>query len=164
MPIFAPEQLYSSQGHKRTRALFYETALPTDKPIITLGTHEKEGYFHLRSAFLEMCVEDPTEVNFAEAVFGDYAFWENITKAKWIEPYLNEWRRICDVKRKEMAFKALVSEVKTQGKMKVSAARYLIEEPWKDKRNTKNKQDVNESTDQAKKAWQSDIKRLEDFM
>jgi hypothetical protein len=127
--------LYSSQGHKRTRALFWETALPDDHPVMTLN--RKEGYIAIRPLFIELVVDDPSEAIFAETVFGDVAFWENITKAKWMAPYLREWRMICDVKRKSYAFQAVVKEVKEGGRSSFTAAKYLIEEPWNKDKKTK---------------------------
>ena len=164
MSIFSPEQLYSPQGHRLTRALFAETAIKGDNPIMSLSPHDKEGFLNIRKLFIEMVADDPSEYDFAEHVFGDYAFWYNITQSKWMEPYLQEWRMVADVKRKSKSFKSLIREVENEGRSAFSAAKLLIEEPWKDKRNPKTKQAVQESTKRAVNEHKSDIARLSDYL
>ena len=164
MALFDKDQLYSAQGHKLTRSLFVETAVAGDTPIMTLSVHEKEGYTNLRTIFIELVSDDPSEYTFAEAVFGDYAHWNNITKASWMKPYLDEWRMCADVKRKAMGFDAAVREIKGKGRSAFAAAKFLIEEPWKDKRNPKTKEAVKKSTKTAASEVDKDVARLKDFI
>lgn len=162
MALFTHEQLHSSQGHKLTRALFWETRIGDDTPIMSLN--RKEGYVCIRPIFIELTKNDPTELVFAEHVFGDYAFWKNVTKAKWMDSYLEEWRMVADVQRKSDAFRAVISEVRTQGRSAFSAAKFLIDEPWKDKRNPKNKAAVKKSTETAHRGLEADVKRMQDYI
>lgn len=163
MPIFSYEQLHSSLNHRLTKALFVETCSPEHQPLMTLGRREKKGLFCLRDIFIPMVAEDPSEYKFAEYVFGDYAFWDNLTKSTWMKPYLEEWRMVAATKRKSMAFEALAEEVKG-GKNSYGAARFLIEEPWKDKRTKKEQEASRKSTEEAHKTvFREDAERLKEF-
>jgi len=134
-----------------------------DPPLMRLGRDNGE-LPSLRELFILLVTDDPTEVEFAEHVFGDYAFWDNITSCKWMESYLKEWRLITDARRKTKAFKAILSEIEGDGRSAFTAAKFIIEEPWKDKRNPKVKDEVNQSTARAAKDIDSDIVRMKEFM
>ena len=154
------DSLVSSLNHKKTRALFEETCLSTDTPVLSLRSNSKNGLPSLRDLFLDFVVDDPSEATLAEFVFGDVEHWHILCECNWFKPHLEEWRRICDTKRKARAFKAIISEVEEGGRSAFSAAKYLIEEPWKDKRDSKTKKQVKETTDEARHAVSEDLKRL----
>lgn len=164
MSLIKEEQLYTPGGVRLSRALFKEMNDGSSDPFFTLG-RSKDGLPSLRSIFIPMVVEDPTELEFAEYVFGDYSFWVHLTKCRWMEPHLEEWRMIADTKRKVNAFKSIAKEAQgNHDRSALSAARYLIEEPWKDKRSPKTKKAVKGSADKASAAVQNDVVRLKDFM
>ncbi|MCA9368199.1 hypothetical protein KC887_08155, partial [Candidatus Kaiserbacteria bacterium] len=54
-----------------------------------------------------------------------------------------------DVKRKSKAFQAIIKEVTNDGKNSYAAAKYLIEEPWKQKRTKAAKEESRATTEEA---------------
>ena len=162
MSLIDPKYLLTTSGQRRTRSLFRETCMGSDTPVAALGRNPGD-LIPVRQLFLSMVPEDPTEFMFAETVFGDYAHWKLIADAPWMKDYIEEWRMICDVKRKSDAFQSVLKEAK-EGRSAFSAAKYLIEEPWKDKRNTKTKEKVKESTKKAFDSVKDDVARLKDYM
>jgi len=161
--LFTFEQLHSSQNHRLTKALFLETCRPVDTPIMTLSRNPKRDLVVLRDIFIELTQDDPSEVEFAEYVFGDYGHWRLISDATWMEPYISEWRMIADVKRKSKAFKSIVREVDEGGRNSYTAAKYLIEEPWKPK-DKDTKAQVKESKERARNEYASDFQRIKEMM
>lgn len=143
------EILYNDMNVLRTASLFKETCRLNDNPIISLKSTRRDDMISLRDLYIQFCVDDPSETEFAEHVFGDVGVWEQIKKANWITPYLEEYRLVTDTKRKAKAFRYLAQEVKEQGKNAYGAAKYLIEEPWKDKRNTETRKKSRKTTQAA---------------
>lgn len=162
MSLIKQEDLFTSSGQRRTRALFKETCASHETPVAALGKRT-DDLIPLRDIYFDLCVDDPTENDFAEFVFGDYSHWALIKDTPWIKPYLDEWRMNADIKRKSIAFKAILKEAQG-GRSPLAAARYLIEEGWKDKRNTKVRKQNRESTERASETIKSDIARLKDYM
>ena len=162
MPLIKHEDMYTSSGQRRTRALFRETAMSSDSPVAALGKQPGD-LIPVRDLFIELVSPDPTEYEFSDLLLGDYAHWKLIADATWMKDYIDEWRMICDVKRKSEAFRSVLKEAK-DGRSAFSASKYLIEEPWKDKRNPQTKAQVKESTQRAKDTIASDVARLRDFM
>jgi len=166
MAMFSDDVFYSSTGVRRTRALFKEVASTDDSPVFTLGKSDGTGeYISIRNLYIKFCVDDPSETNFSETIFGDVGLWLNISKCTWMAPHLEEWRMVCDTKRKAMAFEAVINEVKTSGKSAFSAAKFLIDEPWKVKRapvrqRNKVKDEINKSTDAASEQVASHLSDL----
>jgi hypothetical protein len=143
------DQIYTTNNGLKVLCLIKELCKPTDTPIFTLRD-EKEGYESLRTLFVSLTVEDPSEATFASVVFDDVGYWLKARENKILKPYVEEWREEADVKRKALAFNAIVHEVKTGGKSAFSAAKFLIEEPYKDKRTPKTKAQVQKTTEKAK--------------
>ena len=161
MPLIPEEKLFNEMGTQRTRALFKETCVDGDVPFFTLSHREREGLVNLRKLFIELVEDDPTEVTFAEHVFGDYKYWQKLLAFSGVANHVEDCRTITDVKRKQKAFASIIQEAKS-GKSAFSAAKYLIEEPWVDKRNTVNKKRVKETATLASKEMKEDINRLRD--
>jgi len=164
MALFTRDQLYGKRNTKYTKHLFHE--FNPEGGLLNLSNEPKNDSIPLRSIFIPMVAKDPTEVEFAEYVFGDYEFWEYLQRrsVSWIGPYLDDWRMKADVKRKSMAFNVIMQELQ-EGKSSYQAAKYLIEEPWKvkdseDKRATRKK--VRETAEQAfeESGVSEDLKRL----
>jgi len=112
-------------------------------------------------------VDDPSEVTFAEEVFGDLFFWQSLTEASFFKKHIEEWRLLASTVRKKEAFKAIINEVKTNGKSSFTAAKYLIEEPWKTGNAMERKRNKKLIADSAEAAFsdstiQSDLKRLKE--
>ncbi len=162
MSILSYEDMYNSKNNMRLREIFCEY---DPKGILTLDRNGKEGKISLYKLFVAHTVDDPTEYTFAEQVFGDWLFWEALSESSFLKPRLEDWRRVTDVMRKKQAFAAVVQEAK-EGKNQFSAAKYLIEEPWKggptaaSKRKAKKK--AQETAEEAflDQALSQDIQRL----
>lgn len=137
----------------------------TDSPIFTIRD-EKEGYESIQTLFINLTVEDPTETVFAETVFGNVPYWLKARENRTLKPYIEEWRAVADVKRKAMAYEAIIGEVKTRGRNSFSAAKYLIDEPNKDKRNPKTKQEVETTKAAARKLseYSEDYHNIKDLL
>ena len=127
MPLFSSEDLYTHNNIPRLRSMFCQ--MNPDGPMTTnrFGT---PGKINLYELFISLTVDDPTEVAFAEQVFGDVLYWKSLSEDTWFAPRLAEWRFVVAEKRKQSAFKTIVEEAKGGGKSSFTAAKYLIEEPW----------------------------------
>lgn len=160
-PMFPKEMTHSAMGKKKTQSLFVETARQGDEPFLSLRPQKNNGAVSLRDLFIQYVVEDPSESVFAETVFGDYDFWLNLLECKWMEEHVLKWRKVTDAKRKALAFKAILEEVQTNGKSAFSAAKYLVEEPWKG-RTKETKAKVKESAEEGFSFVSEDFKRLKE--
>lgn len=160
--LLSKDQLWNSNGVPKTRSLFSETCIQGDVPLMTLNGGRADLPC-LRDFYVPLVAADPSEYTFAEAVFGDVRFWLALKKVKWIQSYLDEWNQMADIKRKSDAFVAMIDEIKSNGRSRFTAAKYLIEEPWKDKRNPEVKAKSKESTEKAAEFWEEDIERLKEL-
>ncbi len=160
--LFKREDLFGGGGHMKTQALFKEVCRPTDTPILSLRPAKPGGLPSLRDLYLEYATDDPSEVVFAETVFGDLSFWLNITKRTWMKEYLKDWRNLAETRRKSKAFVYITSEVKNQGRSAFSAAKYLIDEPWKDKRTAATKREADKTSLDAYEGISDDLIRLKE--
>lgn len=133
MPLMTRDQMYNVSNQAILRPFIWEFfgQFEKDKPIFSLYKEDGyEGTHSLRKLYMQYCVEDPTEVTFAEQVFGDVHYWLIIREQKFIEDALKQYRREADVRRKALAFKSIVKEVKSNGRSAFTAAKFLIDEPW----------------------------------
>lgn len=163
MPLLKPEDFLTSSNVCRTMSLFYETCFPRDNPIFTLSSNPPPGaagLIQFRPLYMSYCVEDPTEVNLAEEVFGAWEYWEKITNSTRVQSHVEELRKLATIKRKEIAFKAIIEEAKS-GKSRFTAAKYLIEEPWKGNSRAAKKEKL-ETSIQASTQLSEDIERLKE--
>lgn len=169
MPMFTREDLYSSNNIPKTRELFCQ-APPFNGPL-TLQKENHDGKISLYKLYMNFCVEDPSEVTFAEEVFGDYYWWTRAQDVYVLRPHIEEWRAIASEKRKAIAFKTIIEEVKNakkEGKSALAAAKYLIEEPWKHGSSVAEKKKIRKQiADTAEAAFHSkeisnDISRLKE--
>jgi hypothetical protein len=135
--------------------------------LLTYDKNGKDGKVCLYKLYIAHSVDDPSEVTFADEVFGDLYFWQCLTEANWFQRHIQEWRLIAATIRKREAFKSIINEVRTNGKSSFTAAKYLIEEPWKTGNALQRKQNKKLISDSAEAAFsdstiQSDLKRLKD--
>lgn len=158
--MFTKDQLWSSTGNPRTRSLFSETKKPGDEPIMTLNGGNK-SLPCLRELYVPLVAEDPSEATFAETVFGDIRYWTKLREADFMESYLKEWNMIADIKRKQKAFEAIMDEVKSKGRSAFSAAKFLLDEPWKPN-DKETKEAKRKSTEEAYNPFKEDVERLKD--
>ena len=128
MAIFQPKDLYNKQNNPLLREIFCEH---NSDALLTVNKNGEEGKICLFKLYMAHTVDDPSEVTFAEEVFGDLYFWQTLTESVWFKRHIDEWRFLAATKRKQAAFKSIIKEVKEGGRSSFSAAKYLIEEPWK---------------------------------
>jgi hypothetical protein len=164
MSIFTAKDLYNRQNNMLLRDIFMEH---NPEAMLTLDKNGREGKICLFKIYMAHCVDDPSEVTFAEEVFGDLYFWQCLCESVWFQKHITEWRFLAATVRKQQAFKAIINEVKTNGRSSFSAAKYLIEEPWKLGSAAERKKIKKQISDSAEAALgdstiQSDIKRLRD--
>jgi len=165
MSMFTRDDLLNDQGRYKTRGLFKEVCRPEDEPIFTWSkSSDKEGLINLRDLYLLYSVDDPSEATFAEVVCEDLGWWEEVKTSKWMKDQLNEWRKVATVKRKAKAFKAIIKEIEEGGRSSFTAAKYLIEEPWIDKRTKGAREASQETTEKAHESVSGDLVRLQDYL
>lgn len=163
MPMFTYNDLYNDSGAARTRTLFCEY---NPDGILTLNRFGKEGRVSLYQLYIIHATEDPSEVQFAEEVFGDILYWKRLQGESFFKSHIAEWRDVAAEKRKQLAFKAVVNEVKTEGRSSFTAAKYLIEEPWRSGSTASEKKAIRKNIEQTAEAayqnqsLQDDITRL----
>ena len=152
--------LWSTNNQPRTNAIFLETCKQDEVPALTLEK-EDTNLPCLKPLYLSLTVRDPTEVIFAETVFNDITYWLRLREAKFFQKYIEEWREVTDIKRKQLAFESIIKEVEEGGRSSFTAAKFLIDEPWKPKtkeaRTSKNK-----TTEEAFSVFNDDLTRLKE--
>lgn len=132
MSLFKKSQLYTSGGVFYTKRVFADFGDNPDNLLYLESNHNKKPLPVLRSLYVSMTIDDPTEVAFVEAVFdGDFSWWFRLSKTAWFQKFLVDWKLEADIKRKSKAFEAIINEAKGGGRNALQAARYLIDEPWK---------------------------------
>lgn len=146
----------------RTTSLFFETCRPGDNPVMGLQ-YSKNHLPSLRELYVLYVVDDPSEATFAEEVFGDVFYWTKLREAPFLQDYLKQWDVVVQVKRKQKAFKAVVSEVEDGGRSALTAAKYLIEEGWRqDKTKKAVKAKVDSTSKEAANFFKDDVERLKE--
>ncbi len=164
MAIFQSKDLYNKQNNMLLREVFCEH---NPEAILTVDKNGKEGKICLFNLYMAHSVDDPSEVTFAEEVFGDLYFWQSLTESVWFRKHIDEWRHLAATKRKQTAFKTIIKEVKENGRSAFTAAKYLIEEPWKFGPATERKKIKKQISDSAEAAFkdstvQADLARLKE--
>lgn len=162
MAICSHKDLYASNNTMKTISLVKEFS-PNDTTkgtwVFTIHDEAPEGLISLKKLFMRFCVDDPSEASFADEVFGDLGWWLKARETKPFIPVVAQWRHEADTLRKQKAFKAIMEEVES-GKSSFAAAKYLVEEPWKDKRNPRVKKQVQESAKAGLNPLNDDLERL----
>ncbi len=154
MPILSHSDLYAANGKARTKDLFIEY---NKDSVLSLSKEGKDGAVSLYKLFVKLTVDDPSEVHFAEEVFGDTGFWLKLQLSPVLSDELKDWRKVASQKRKQKAFQAIIKEVEENGRSAFTAAKYLIEEPWKEIGTVKQKKEARaEIADSANAAYKND--------
>lgn len=161
MAMFTREDLFTSGNVMRSSALIKEFCRPGDTPIFCLSP-VRDDLPSLQNLYIQYCTDDPTEMTFAEEVFGYVQVWFNLREVTRLKPHLEDWRKICEEKRKSKAFKTIVNEVKEDKPGRLQAAKFLIEEPWKDKRVSKTKREADKTSAKAYNEVHDDLKALQE--
>jgi hypothetical protein len=124
----------------------------TEDTVFTLRQN-KEGLISLKKLFVDLTIDDPSEAVFALTLFDDVGYWMKVREFKLLKDHLEEWRKEADILRKSKAFQTMADEITNNGKSAYSAAKFFIDEPWKDKRNSKTNKAVKETTAKARKGF-----------
>lgn len=163
MPIVNRDDIWTPNNRPKFLCLFQEFKQTADeKPIFTLRD-EKEGLISLKRLFIKLTIDDPTEATFADEVFGDIYWWMEVRDHKMLKPHIDKWREEAELIRKSIAFKALYKEVAEDGRAALTAAKYLIEEPWKTKgRKAAGKQTTERAAEAVKNHYKDDYARLKE--
>lgn len=159
-PMFDISQFLDPVGRYRSRGLFKEVCRPEDTPLFSWSKDTNNGYVNIRELFINLTVDDPSEATFAETLCGDIGWWEFCKESTWIKEPLRQWRQVAAIKRKSKAFQSIVKEVHEGGRSAFTAAKYLIEEPWVDKRTKSAKEFSQKTTSEAYDNVSADVLRL----
>lgn len=127
--MFGPKELFTSNGIARTKSLFKEVAVTDEHCLFTL--EKNSDYIKLKDIYVKLVMDDPSENSFVETVFGDWKVWNKIKECSWFTPYYEVWEEEATVKRKSKAFQTIVEEATGNGRNRLQAAKYLLDEPWK---------------------------------
>lgn len=157
--------LYTANSRAIVLTHIAEVCRIGDKPIFTAKAHKRD-LISLEELYVEYCVDDPSEATFALAVFGDISYWMTARELPKMKPWVEHWREVADIHRKSMAYKAVINEVKEGGRSAFSAAKYLIDEPNKNKQDPAVRKQVKKTKEAAKQdALESHIPEgMEDFV
>lgn len=165
MPILTRDQIYTINNRPIFLQHIQELRLAkadAPAPIFTIRD-EKEGLISLKKLYMNFVVDDPTESVFAKEVFGDLGYWLIARDMTPFRPIHEEWIREADILRKQIAFKAIMSEAKEGGRSAFSAAKFLIDEPWKGrKEKAESKKTTEEAFESIKKDFSEDYNRLKE--
>lgn len=153
--------LYSDNNIPYTSGLIIDLCTQRlDKAIFTCSRFHEDKYIYLPDLYVQYCVDDPSEYDFAMAVFGELEAWERIKKLKFFKKSYDQMVHHADVKRKSKAFKAVINEVDSGGRSAFTASKFLIDEPWKDKRTKVAAKKSKSSTQEASTQVKDDLDRL----
>jgi hypothetical protein len=157
--MFKKEDLWASNGNAKTSSLFSEVCRPNDTPLLSLNGTSNDLPC-LRDLFVPLVAQDPSEATFAEVVFNDLRYWAILREAKFIQAWLEEYRKLADIKRKQVAFKAIIDDITNPGsRTSTSSAKYILEEPWKGN-SKKAVESKKKTTQEAVSVFQEDVERL----
>ena len=174
MAIFSTNQYKTEQGVIRTKSLFYE--LSYDSPEQSVFTtkeqdilgHDCRPLLSFPRLFVDLTQSDPTEVCFADTVFGSWDAWDKIRNSdKRIQAIIEKARTEASIRRKAAAFRVIADEISTGGRSAFTAAKYLIEEQWNKGSNPDERKSRQKARDTAEEAFTrtgvaEDLKRLRD--
>lgn len=159
MSIMDPKDLKGDNGKYLVLCLYAELCKSWQTPVFTLK-EEAPGLISLRKLYIQYCTLDPSESLFAQEVFGDMVYWHKAREHPLLKPYIEDFRKVAEAKRKELAFTKIIQEIKEDGKNAFAAAKYIIDEPWKDKRKPTVRKNSKESTQEALSVFEDDLERL----
>lgn len=161
MSLFKREQLYTEKNKRLSVGLFKETCTNNATNVVCTIMSFDPRLPRLIDLYVEYCVNDPSEYDFAIAVFGNWEFWTNITSKHWFKEYHKLLQEEAETKRKSLAFKTIINEASKEGPTAVNAAKFLIQEPWKEQTRA-SKAQAAKTTEKAKDEFADDYKRLQE--
>tara|TARA_R110000823_G_scaffold33328_1_gene93356 strand:+ start:303 stop:794 length:492 start_codon:yes stop_codon:yes gene_type:complete len=142
---------------KHSKTWFYETTLPDTRNELTLYSLKKKDhvvkdktYLSLHKIYLSM--EDPTEYEFAIAVFDDFSVWENLCNLSWFKHHHLQMQKELVLKLKARTVKNMINDL-NEGKASYNAQKYLADAGYLEgndkKRGRPSKDELNGALKQA---------------
>lgn len=96
----------------RTNSLFVEK--PGTQTDCTNAPYTLKKYpFKDRLSMYQLYMDSGTEYEAAMRILGDWKHWEYLTKAKFFQPYITEWREERRVREEALAHKTLLEQTKS---------------------------------------------------
>jgi len=154
-------------GNFYTQSLFLELAYDNPKhAIYTLkdDDHEFKGKAYRSIKKLYIATGDPTEYKFATEYLGGWNHWKRLlSKTSLLHPYIEEWREELEVKMRSAGVARMVHNSYDSP----TAAKWLAEKGWTDKRTAGRPSKAEAKGEKKQKAAvksviQSDLERLRD--
>lgn len=120
-------------GQLMTQSLFLELRYQTDVALYTLKKrdYEYKGKVYPSLYLLYMAIGDPTEYEFANACFENWAHWKRIRENKLITPYAEEWAEELEIKIRSEAIRSMRIQARTD--KGAASAKWLAERGWAEK-------------------------------
>lgn len=122
------------KGRLRTQSLFIDYQYDPEIAIYTLKDEDFEYkgkvFPSLKRLYLE--IADPTEWEFAQRCFANWDQWQRIANTYATKNNVAKWREELEIKLKSEAIKEMRN--KAQDPKGTSAARWLAEKGWEEKR------------------------------
>ena len=116
---------------KPSKMWFYETTLPDTRSEFTNYSLKKKDhkvgdktYLSLHKIYIDM--EDPTEYEFALAVFGDFSVWENLCNLSWFKVHHQQMKKELMLKLKARTIRGMINDLE-EGKASYNAQKYLAD-------------------------------------
>jgi hypothetical protein len=145
LPDYRPDFI-DSHGRYRTQSLFKQYKIESSAAYFTVGKrHEfnpdgSSQYLSLYRLFMD--IGDPSEYQFANAVFEDWEQWNRICKNKVLSSQLRipAWRAELEVKIRSLG---ITENIQAAREGNVQSAKWLAEKKWSNRTAGRpNKQEV----------------------
>lgn len=177
MPMYTESQLRNASNKRLIRGLFLEcvTTDRYDKVLFNLTRqHKPNGPVPTKSLFqlyMDYAIDDPTEVTFAQEVFGDWEHWQMIRKAYPVKIHIEKWEEEAEIKRKSRLVTQLNDITKNDPRNAFQAAKFLLKEgsvlrhsnTGKDLRKVRAQDKAQISSILEDKEYQEDVARLQEI-
>ena len=137
--------LRDSKNKIRTQSLFLETNQnDTYRPIFTLKEYNwvRHGISYPSLKLLYLEIGDPTEYEFAMAIFGSWRIWQRICNNQMIKKEVDLWREELELRILSQSVKAIMDTAATEGSKGTTAAKWLADKGWLDKRGRPSKEEL----------------------
>ena len=136
--LYGTDKTKNSNGTIRTKSLFLELCYDdSSAAIFTLKdddhTYKGKHFASLSKLYVSMVPSDPTEYQFAQAVFGSWNVWDTIKSSPMVNKEYQRWKKEAEIKVKSQAIQAIATEMKEGGRSSFSAAKLLLERGWLEK-------------------------------
>ena len=128
MDTAAPKNPFRNpMGKRYLRGLFFEEVGEDKSTVVyTLKREDHQGFPSLYRLYME--VADPTEYEFATKHLDGWSHWLELTRQRWFQSYLNEWRDELITRLRSEAISEIISiATDPDDKNSYYANKYLLE-------------------------------------